>query len=210
MNEPTSATIENLFQHVAAGPAPIDDLLSRGRSMRRRRHLAAGGGAIALALIFIVGGVVAAQSLRPGEGSSGQFVAQQPRVVRDLAVHTVGTSGSRAHELAVQVSEYGGPVWDPERHVVYYLTTTTYSSACLPEGSANLHDDSSVDLELRHVPPKPGFGCTADAVRVLATIRDVTAKPSQIRITEAGETFVAPVKVWGEESQPSDLSELLG
>lgn len=118
-----------------------------------------------------------------------QVSPEQDPVRPDLRV-TV-QAGGNAGGLSV-----GSAKWDPDGGTVVYQPRTLYST-CLPEGEAAAEGTRAV-LAL----VVPGKACRDLAQHVLVTISGLTEPPTELTVTEDGETRTVPVE---QTSEAEDL-----
>lgn len=204
MTDQAPTTIDRLLDGVPVGHAPISDLLHAGHAVKRRRRRVLIGSTAAATVLVVGGGFLAAQGL-PGNSGRTDEVAADTSTGTALSVRVEAGMSQEIAGLLRPPANDAAVVWNADNQTVIYVPDKGYSSSCPPDGIASTAESHVVALDLVDY---AGRGvCTADAARITVAIHGLTAPPSELRVTEAGQTSTISV-IQISESQRNDSHRL--
>ena len=192
MTDKTPATLDQLWDEIPTGPAPIVHLVTAGHVARRRKRRTALAGIATVTVVILGGGFLATQGLR-GNNSDAADGATASAAGRTLAVH-VERDVSRADAALFD----DGPVadmaaWRADDQTLVYISQMAYNG-CTPEASASVTEQGALTLHVRATDGDVDSVCTAQARRVTVTVDGLTEPPTELTLVALGKTSTIPVR----------------
>lgn len=178
--------------------APLDTAqFVRAARVRRRRRRTIISSVLASAVIVAGVSVATAGSSSPSQNTNLDAADQSDAVdeTKELGV-TVEHLYPRTRDFEIQE---GAADWDPQTRTLAYVTST-FEGGCLADGAASLRGSSAslVLTESRRLQV-----CRRSSETAIVTINGLTEAPTELTVTESGQTRTVPVEREREPS-PSD------